>query len=159
MYERKMTTEKRPVQEIAFFCPRCRKIIEPGRGQILAEMHAMEFLGIAIDKKRVDNAKRNHMIAHYRHAHTEYEAEMKRLRDECDAKYRKLGFAERGFDFKVAWDSNILEEEYQRLYREFGEERCKPVWDLICIYEEKVKEVRRRYNKKAVKFLREDKLL
>ena len=54
------------------------------------------------------------LIAHYRHAHTEYERAVGELREKRYRRYEQL--REEGYDFELAWQ--IVDEELGNLEQE-----------------------------------------
>jgi len=77
------------------------------------------------------------MIAHYRHVHTSYDAELAEHRSERYKRYREL--REEGYDFDLAW--MIVDDE------------LPPKTD------EEIRNIKAEYNKEAIKLLKEDGLL
>jgi hypothetical protein len=83
-----------------------------------------------------DEARRALMIAHYRHAHTEYENAIGRIRKTRYKRYEQL--REEGYDFELAWE--LTDNELGSLELEVG----------------RLREV---YTKEAVELLKTDGLL
>jgi hypothetical protein len=111
-YARKKVRDK-----IEFFCPRCGKKIRALRG---SEMFEACFSG----QVSPEEARKVLMIAHYRHAHTNYDEKLSRLQAERYKSYLK--FRNEGFDFETAWslvnDENPDEGEAEDLKKAHNKE-------------------------------------
>jgi hypothetical protein len=116
-------------KRLAFWCPRCGEYVRPLRDSTMFEA----YYGKAASE---DEAKRALMIAHYRHAHTEYERAVGELREKRYRRYEQL--REEGYDFELAWQ--IVDDELGNL-------------------EQEVAELRKKYTKEAVDLLKADGLL
>jgi hypothetical protein len=116
-------------KRLAFRCPRCGEYVRPLRGSTMFEAYYVKAAS-------EDEARRALLIAHYRHAHTEYERAVGELREKRYRRYEEL--RGEGYDFELAWQ--IVDDELGNL-------------------EQEVAELRKRYTKEAVDLLRADGLL
>jgi len=93
---RRIYSERKKLRDkLEFFCPRCQEEIRALRGSTMFESF---FTGEAT----CEEAREALMVAHYRHAHTNYEEELTLLRDERYETYREL--RDKGYDFDEAWE-------------------------------------------------------
>jgi hypothetical protein len=116
-------------KRLAFWCPRCGEYVRPPRDSTMFEAYYVKAAS-------EDEARRALMIAHYRHAHTEYENAIERVRERRYRRYKQL--REEGYDFELAWE--LTDNELGSLEREVG----------------RLREV---YTKEAVELLKADGLL
>jgi hypothetical protein len=116
-------------KRLAFWCPRCGEYVRPPRDSTMFEAY---YVKVASE----DEARRALMIAHYRHAHTEYENAIGRIRKTRYKRYEQL--REEGYDFELAWE--LVDNELGSLELEVG----------------RLREV---YTKEAVELLKADGLL
>jgi len=116
-------------KRLAFWCPRCGEYVRPLRDSTMFEAYYVKAAS-------EEEAKRTLMIAHYRHAHTEYENAVGRIRETRYRRYKQL--REEGCDFELAWE--FVNNELGSLEREVG----------------RLREV---YTKEAVELLKADGLL
>ncbi|PLJ77997.1 hypothetical protein [Infirmifilum sp. SLHALR2] len=71
-YQRRYRRRKKALEELAFYCPRCGRTVYPQRDSRTLTEVVDETLDI-------DTAKTIFMIAHYRHAHTSYDADRRNV--------------------------------------------------------------------------------
>lgn len=126
---RNYSERKKSRDELQFFCPRCREEIRALRGSAMFESF---FTGDAT----LEEAKEALMVAHYRHAHTDYEQELELLNNDRYSKYQEL--RKKGKDFDEAWEK--VDEQNSEDY-------------------ESETDIKRQYNVEARKLLEKDGLL
>ncbi|UNQ73074.1 hypothetical protein [Infirmifilum sp. NZ] len=71
-YQRRYRRRKKALEELAFYCPRCGRMVYPPRDSRTLSELVDDALG-------VDTAKTIFMIAHYRHAHTSYDVDRRNV--------------------------------------------------------------------------------
>ena len=120
---------KKSRDELQFFCPRCREKVRALRESAMFESF---FTGDAT----LEEAKEALMVAHYRHAHTDYEQELELLNNDRYSEYQEL--RKKGKDFDEAWEK--VDEQNSEDY-------------------ESETDVKRQYNVEARKLLEKDGLL
>ena len=127
---RKVYSERKRMRDkLEFYCPRCRRTIRALKGSLMFE----EFFRGGVS---VEDAQKALKIAHYRHAHTNYEADLAEIYAWRRERYLEL--RSEGLDFDTAW--MLVDDEFKE-------------------DSEKIKELKKTYNREAVKLLKEDGLL
>jgi len=66
VYQRRYRLRRRALEELAFHCPRCGRVVHPPR-----DSHALKE--VVDEELDIDTARTIFMLAHYRHAHTSYD--------------------------------------------------------------------------------------
>jgi hypothetical protein len=125
---------KKARDKLEFYCPRCEKKIRALKDSSMFEAF---FKG----EKPLDEARKVLMIAHYRHAHTDYETKLDSLNAERYLKYNKL--REQSYEFDYADDDEIDEYDEDDDEDEIDEEQLD----------------KKTFNQKAVELLKKDGLL
>jgi hypothetical protein len=134
--KRKVYAKKKQARDkLEFYCPKCQRNIRALRGSRMFEAY---FNG----EVPLEEAKKVLMIAHYRHAHTNYEAELYCLYTDRRSHYQEL--RDEGYDFDTAW--MIVDDEFAE---EQGQEK----------EESEVEDLRAKCNAEAVELLKKDGLL
>jgi hypothetical protein len=131
--KRKVYAKRKQARDkLQFYCPRCKRNIRALKGSKMFEAY---FNG----EVPFEEAKKALMIAHYRHAHTSYEADLYGPELERRSRYQEL--RDEGYDFDAAW--MIVDDEFA------GQEE----------EENEVEDLRAKCNAEAVELLKKDGLL
>jgi len=134
--KRKVYAKKKQARDkLEFYCPKCQRNIRALRDSRMFEAY---FFG----EVPLEEAKKVLMIAHYRHAHTNYEVELYCLYTDRRSHYQEL--RDEGYDFDTAW--MIVDDEFAE---EQGQEK----------EESAVEDLRAKCNAEAVELLKKDGLL
>jgi len=115
---------------LGFYCPRCERNIRAPRGSKMFEAYLRGEVS-------VEEAQKVLMIAHYRHAHTDYEVDLLQHHLERYERYREL--RDEGYDFDTAW--MLVDDETK---------------DEV---EEDLEDLKKKYNRVAVELLKKDGLI